>query len=140
MLKWILKLIHDRDTQPKIRIFRLSIFVAAFLGAAGLIESFALTGFGGGVFMLVAVLIGLIVTVVVTFKLNKVNVVANIMGVILIMVIFPGLFILNGGVDGGAPVWFVLGIFYIFLMYTGKPAVLLFILTLITYIGLYGIG
>ena len=56
MLKWILKLIHDRDTQPKIRIFRLSIFVAAFLGAAGLIESFALTGFGGGVFMLVAVL------------------------------------------------------------------------------------
>ena len=140
MFERIAKLIHDRDTQPKIRIFRLSVLVAAFLGAAGLIESFALTGFKGGVFMLLAVMAGLIATVSVTFRLNKVNVVANVMGVILIMLIFPGLFILNGGVDGGAPIWFVLGIFYIFLMYTGKPAVILFVLTMITYIILYGIG
>ena len=48
------------------------------------------------------------------------NLVAMIVGFFIILFIFPSMFFLSGGLDGGAVIWFVLGLFYIFLMFSGK--------------------
>ena len=38
------------------------------------------------------------------------------------VILFPAVFILSGGVDSGTPVWFVLGLVYIFLLFDGREA------------------
>lgn len=57
------------------------------------------------------------------------------------VVLFPFLFILSGGIDSGTPMWFVLGLIYIFLLFEGKSFWLAMLLSavsfLITYIAAY---
>ena len=36
------------------------------------------------------------------------------------VILFPFVFFLSGGMDGGTPLWFVLGLVYIFLLFQGK--------------------
>ncbi len=39
------------------------------------------------------------------------------------IVLFPWIFILSGGMESGTPVWFVLGLVYIFLLFQGKELI-----------------
>ena len=44
-------------------------------------------------------------------------------GILLICIVFPIMFFFNGGIKGGASVWFVLGILYIFMMFSGETLI-----------------
>lgn len=69
------------------------------------------------------------------------EVLAVLFGILLISVLFPMMFFLNGGAESGAPTWFVLGILYIFLMFSGKMLVafvtLAVVIDIITYLFAY---
>ena len=67
-----------------------------------------------------------------TFKYRKINLASSIVGFLIILVVFPAMFFLSGGLEGGAVLWFSLGIFYIFLMFSGKKLIFFLILALIT--------
>lgn len=53
------------------------------------------------------------------------------------VVFFPMLFITSGGTQSGMPVWFVLGLVYIFLLFEGRRFVIAMTLSLISFLGTY---
>ena len=53
------------------------------------------------------------------------------------VVLFPAVFILSGGVDSGTPVWFVLGLVYIFLLFDGREAAVALGISLISFLITY---
>lgn len=57
--------------------------------------------------------------------------------IMLNVVIFPILFYLSGGMESGTPVWLVLGLVYIFLLFDGKELVIAMILSLCSFLGTY---
>ncbi len=52
-------------------------------------------------------------------------------------VLLPMVFVLGGGIDSGTPVWFVLGIVYVFLLFSGRELVLALVLSLASYMVTY---
>lgn len=53
------------------------------------------------------------------------------------MILFPIVFILSGGTQSGTPVWFVLGLVYIFLLFEGKSFLLAFTLSALSFLLTY---
>ena len=72
-----------------------------------------------------------------TFRYNRYDIAAIILGFVIIAVIFPVMFILSAGLNSGADVWLALGIGYIFIMFTGKRQLFFIFLCLLAYGGTY---
>lgn len=53
------------------------------------------------------------------------------------VIFFPMLFITSGGTQSGMPVWFVLGLVYIFLLFEGRDFVIAMTLSLLAFLGTY---
>ena len=53
------------------------------------------------------------------------------------VVFFPMLFITSGGTQSGMPVWFVLGLVYIFLLFEGRDFAIAMTLSLLAFLGTY---
>ena len=53
------------------------------------------------------------------------------------MILFPIVFILSGGTQSGTPVWFVLGLVYIFLLFEGRSFFLAFSLSVLSFLLTY---
>ena len=53
------------------------------------------------------------------------------------MILFPIVFILSGGTQSGTPVWFVLGLVYIFLLFEGRSFLLAFALSALSFLLTY---
>mgnify|MGYP002509545630 CR=1 FL=1 len=53
------------------------------------------------------------------------------------VVFFPMLFVTSGGTQSGMPVWFVLGLVYIFLLFEGRDFVIAMTLSLLAFLGTY---
>lgn len=90
--------------------------------------------------LLVLVLISLLAVMgicqYVAFKYRKYELAGTLIGLLLLVVIFPVLFCMSGGIEGGASVWLALGIVYVFLMFRGAKfwsflalAVLMYVIT-----------
>lgn len=56
----------------------------------------------------------------ITVKFRKMKLASWLLVIILNGILFPAIFILSGGMESGTPIWFVLGIVYIFLLFQGK--------------------
>lgn len=65
-------------------------------------------------------LTALIASAIATFRFHKVDLAAALFAIVAVCIAFPLAFFFSGGVSGGAAVWFVLGILYIFLMFRGR--------------------
>ena len=53
------------------------------------------------------------------------------------IVLFPVVFFMSGGVESGTPVWFVLGLVYIFLLFKGKELVITLVISLASFLATY---
>ena len=51
--------------------------------------------------------------------------------------LFPAVFLMSGGMESGTPVWFVLELVYIFLMFTGKDFFIAFSLSVVSFLATY---
>lgn len=54
------------------------------------------------------------------------------------LILFPLIFIMSGGVDSGTPVWFVLGLSYVFLLFDGRELVITFLMSAVAFLVSYG--
>lgn len=55
------------------------------------------------------------------------------------VILFPWIFILSGGMDSGTPIWFVLGLVYIFLLFQGRDFVIALLLSFASFLLTYGV-
>ncbi len=53
------------------------------------------------------------------------------------MILFPLLFFMSGGMQSGTPIWFVLGLVYIFLLFEGKELLIAFFVSLLSFLGAF---
>lgn len=77
----------------------------------------------------IATLIGAVffaLYVLYSFKAKRIKTARILLSVILIFIFLPAMFFTNGGVEGGAPIWLLLGTFYIALILEGKFKAVMF--------------
>ena len=134
----LLETIFGREYELQERIFRMIIIVGGTLALAGIVECMFLMDIKVIVIPLLILLAVLGVELVITFKFRRIDIAAVIVGFLIILVVFPEMFFLSGGLEGGASLWFALGIFYVFLMFSGKKLAFFLVLSLIVDVATYG--
>lgn len=138
--KKIYEMIYGRDYELRERIFRMIILIGCALLVMGIVECIGIMDVKVIVIPLVVLLAVLGVELLVTFKYRKIDVAAVIVGCLIILFVFPSMFFLSGGLEGGAVVWFALGLLYVFLMFSGKRLVFFLSLSIVVDIFTYVYG
>lgn len=120
MLKKLDELVNGGDASLRDRLFRLVLLTASGVVALAIIAGFALQNawLNTAPLLILGVMIGIVSLL--TFRYHKTDLAAALLGLLITCFFFPMMFFLSGGIDSGASVWFVLGILYIFLMFSGK--------------------
>ncbi|MCM1155145.1 MAG: DegV family EDD domain-containing protein [Roseburia sp.] len=136
----IYDMIYGRDYELRERIFRMIILVGGALLVMGIIECISIMDVKVIVLPLILLLLVLGIELVVTFKYRKIEVAAVIVGFLIILLVFPTMFFLSGGLEGGAVVWFALGLFYVFLMFSGKRLAFFLLLSIVVDVFTYVYG
>ncbi len=75
-----------------------------------------------------------------TIKYRKTRLASWILAVVLNVVIFPAIFILSAGMESGTPIWLVLGIVYIFLLFQGKEFYIALAMSLVSFFITYHVS
>lgn len=138
MWKKVFQMAFGKECELRERMFRMIVIVGGMLSLIGIIESILVAG----TLLIPIVLLFLVMAVCmfVTFRYRKIDIAAMLAGFVIIAVVFPVMFFYSGGIEGGATIWFALGLFYIFIMFTGKRLALFLILAVIIYAFTYGLG
>ena len=133
----LLEMIYGREYELRERIFRVITLVGCTLAFFGIVECIVLMDFNIILLPLSVLFVVMLTALIATFKYRRLEFASVLVAFLIILVIFPGMFFLSGGLDGGATIWFVLGIVYVFLMFSGRRLVfflmLSFIIDIITY-------
>ncbi len=140
MIRKLSQFLFGRNLDSRERIFRVIVLVGFIAAFAGTLECVVLMEVGPIMVPLLLLLLAMSVSMVATFKYRKIELASILVGVLIIMVVFPEMFLLSGGLEGGATVWFVLGIFYVFLMFSGKKMIVLLIATFGVDVAVYATG
>ncbi len=140
MIKKLLEAISGREYELRERIFRMLILVGGSLAIMGILECLILMDVKTVIIPLILLLAVFCVELVITFKYHKIDIAAVIVALLIILIVFPTMFFLSGGLEGGAVIWFVLGLLYVFLMFSGKRLIFFLCLSLVTDIFTYAYG
>ncbi|MDE7283901.1 MAG: fatty acid-binding protein DegV, partial [Lachnospiraceae bacterium] len=133
-------MIYRRDYELRERIFRMIILIGSFMVTLGIIECILLMDLNIIVMPLVILLVVMIGELLITFKYRRIDVAAIIVGFLVILLVFPAMFFLSGGLEGGATLWFAMGLFYVFLMFSGKKLAFFLILSIVVDVFTYAYG
>lgn len=109
------------------RLFRLIMLIGMIGLAIGIIVGIAS---GEGIGNTIALVIALAVFAAITYlsvRYNRTQVGAVVTAVLLICVVLPFNFLTAGGIYGGAPIWFMLGVVYVCLVVENKVKYVLLI-------------
>ena len=131
MIKKMLASIYGRDYELRERIFRMIILVGLLLAGLGIAECLLVMDVHVIVIPLAILFLVMVVELLATFKYRKIEFASIVVAFLIILFVFPAMFFLSGGLEGGAVLWFSIGLFYIFLMFSGKKLAFFLILSLI---------
>lgn len=98
------------------RLINVGIIICLF----GICEQILIQPHIIALFPMLILLSALVTGHIVSSKYNRTDIAEIIIGVVAIYVTFPTIYFTSGGIRGGAPIWFVLGLFYIIGIFNGK--------------------
>lgn len=130
-----------RDTDLREKMFRIIILAGGFASVFGILESYfvvKLDSFLVPVYILLFLVMA--VSMYITFKYQKYDIAAIMIGLVIIVVVFPVVFFFSDGLNSGAAVWFALGILYVFCMFEGRRLWFFFGLCISTFALTYYMG
>ena len=130
MLDKIIHLFIEDKIEIKERLFRIILVVATVAVGLAILQGLTLVNADSLMLIYCIMLAAFVFALVLTFKFRNIELSSTILGVALVFVALPVIFIRGGGVDSGSGVWMCLGIFYIFIMFSGKK-MLFFLFTAI---------
>lgn len=139
-MKKLLEIIYGREYDLRERIFRVVILAGGLLAALSIVECILLMGVGMVLVLLLLLLAVMITELLITFKFHNIEFAAVLVGFLIILLIFPAMFFLCGGLEGGSVLWFALGLFYAFLMFSGKRLAFFLSLSILVDIVTYVVG
>ena len=140
MIKKLFEVIYGREYELRERIFRMLILIGGSILIMGIVECLIIMDVKLIVIPMVCFLLVLLAVLLMTFKYHKIDISAAIVAFLIILVIFPAMFFLSGGLEGGATLWFALGILYVFMMFSGKRLAFFLTLSIVVDIATYVYG
>lgn len=117
------KLIHvftDDKIEIKERLFRIILVVATIAVGLAILQGLTLVNADSLMLIYCIMFVAFVFSLVLAFKYRYVELSSTILGVALVFVALPVIFLRGGGVNSGSGLWMCLGLFYIFIMFTGK--------------------
>ncbi|MBO5336087.1 MAG: DegV family EDD domain-containing protein [Lachnospiraceae bacterium] len=134
MWKKIIRQISGEGCELRERMFRIIILIAAVASVIGVGEIFLVMEITKVLLPFLALLFTVMAgSLIATFKYRKIDLAAMLLGIVIIIFVFPIMFCLSGGLEGGAPVWMALGLLYIFVMFSGKKLLFFLGLCIVSY-------
>ena len=134
MWKKILQIVSGKDCDLRENMFRTIILAGGLAALVGTAECFVVMEVTSIILpFLIILMLAMCACFVATFKYRKYNFAATVLGIVIIGFVFPAMFFLSGAIEGGASVWWALGILYIFIMFRGRKLVFFLALTIVTY-------
>lgn len=73
----------------------------------------------------------------IAWKYHKTRLASWLLILVSNVILFPMVFIMSSGIESGTPVWFVLGLIYIFLLFRGRECVLALLISMLSFLGTY---
>lgn len=130
MLKKLCDIAFGREIELRERMFRVILMLGVAMSLGGIVECVMMMDLHLIILPLLALLLAMGISLYVAFRCHRMNVAAVVVGASIIAGVFPCMFFLSGGIEGGATVWFVLGLFYVFMIFSGRQLILFLILTM----------
>ncbi|MBO5303298.1 MAG: DegV family EDD domain-containing protein [Lachnospiraceae bacterium] len=141
MWKKIVQLVHGKDCELRERMLRSIILVGAIATVVAITEIILVMEVNTGLLaMLLLLLFVMGLDFVLTFKYRQYDFAAILLGVVIAAVVMPIMYLVSGAIESGASVWLVLGILYIFIMFSGKRLVFFLLLCITSYAITFGLA
>lgn len=137
MIEKFLKVFTDDRLEIKERLFRIILVVGTVAVGLAIIQGLTLVNAYWLMPLYVIMFLAFLSALVLTFKYHNTDLSSTILGIVLLMIALPVIFLKGGGVNSGSGIWMCLGIFYVFIMFTGKKLVVFLTLTVLADIGCY---
>ena len=121
------KLFHwseDSRFDLRERLIRRIMLIGTLVIPVSLIEVFFFTTTYWTALPLLILALTMFISLILTYKFLKVEFAVGVIGGITVILVFPSIFFLSGGIEGGATIWFVLGIIFMIGMYDGKRMII----------------
>lgn len=132
MWKKIFKPLPAGEYELRERMLRSVIQISGVAVFLGMLEMFLIMEESKVMLPVMGTLLVIIAaTLVVVFKYRKYELAAKILGFIIIIVLFPIMFLVNDGVNSGSTIWLALGLWYIFIMFRGKTLAAFLIMAIV---------
>ncbi len=141
MIKKLIQFIGGHEQEMQERLLRSIVFIAGIATIVGIAEIFFVIEITPiMVPMLILLFLAMCFVELLTFKYRKYKQAAILLGLAIIVILFPIMFFLSAALEGGAAIWMTLGILYIFTMFSGKLLFVFFGLSLLSYVLTYAIA
>ncbi len=140
MQEKIKKILYGGTSDFGERLFRLILVVGFVVTVAGILAGFLLENTLLNAAPLCVLLMVILIASVATFKYHKIGFASIFFALLVICGIFPLMFFFSGGIDGGAAVWLVLGLLYIFMVFRGRRLAFFLWLSVSVDIVTYGVA
>ncbi len=134
MWKKITQLVSEKDCELRERILRTIILIGGVAVLVATVEILLVMEITAIWLPFVTLLlIAMIVSLLATFKYQKYNFASTLLGLVIVVLIMPPMFLMSGAVESGASVWLALGLLYIYVMFTGVKLYVFLALSTIVY-------
>lgn len=120
MLNKLMHVFTDDKIEIKERLFRIILVVATIAVGLAILQGLTLVNADSLMLIYSIMFAAFVFSLVLAFKYRYVELSSTILGVALVFVALPFIFLRGGGVNSGSGLWMCLGLFYIFIMFTGK--------------------
>lgn len=137
MLKKLMKAIFGDEMDLKERLFRIILVVGTVAVGAAILQGLTLVNALSLMTIYTVMFIAFVSAFILTFKFHNIELSSTILGIALIFIALPYIFLKGGGVNSGAGLWMCLGIFYVFIMFSGKKLWVFLIITLLIDLSCY---
>ncbi len=135
------RFVLGKDTELREKLFRIIVIAGVVAAIFGILESYyvvKMDNFLVPVYLLLFVV--MLIAMIITFKYQKYDLASAMIGIVIIVIVFPTVFFFSEGLNSGATVWFSLGILYVFSMFDGKKLVAYLLLCIISFATTYIVG
>lgn len=137
MIKRIYQSLFSEEFEIKERLFRTMMLVGTISVGLAILEGFTLENLESLLGIYLIMFIGFLTALIMTFRYRNIETASIVVGIVIIGFTLPEIFLRGGGTNSGAAVWFLLGIFYLFLMFSGKKLAIFLVMTLLVYLNAY---
>ena len=140
MIQKFLKVFTDDKLEIKERLFRIILVVGTVAVGLAIIQGLTLVNAYWLMPLYVIMFLAFMSALVLTFKYHNIELSSTILGIVLLMVALPIIFLKGGGVNSGSGIWMCLGIFYVFIMFAGRKLAVFLTLTVLVDVACYAIS